>query len=357
MRITFLLPAWSKSPVGGFKVVYEYANRLSRLGHQVTVVHPLLISGQNLSLIRRFKTVLKRKIYACLKIVGWLKLEWFNVFPDVELLITPDLEEKYIPESDVVIATAWQTAEWVAGYSSTKGKKFYLIQHYEVWSGDKDRVNVTWRMPLKKIVISRWLKEIAHNLGQEATYITNGIDLNHFHITRSIDQRDPGIIGMLYHIYEWKGSKEGIEALQIVRHKFPVRAIFFSTYQPDSDLPDWVDFYKNPPPEKIVEIYNSCSIFMSPSWSEGWSLPPAEAMACGCAVVTTDCGGISEYAEHEINALLSPPRDPQALAQNILRLLEDDHLRVRLARAGHQKIQEFTWEKAVKKLEVTLTEE
>jgi glycosyltransferase involved in cell wall biosynthesis len=77
-------------------------------------------------------------------------------------------------------------------------------------------------------------------------------------------------------------------------------------------------------------------------------------MACGCAVVSTDCGGIREYAEHGVNALLSPPEDPKGLAQNVLRLLDDDNLRVRLAKAGYEKIQEFTWDKAVTRLEEVL---
>jgi len=65
-------------------------------------------------------------------------------------------------------------------------------------------------------------------------------------------------------------------------------------------------------------------------------------MACGCGVVATDSGGIREYAEHEKTALLSPPRDPEALAKNLLCLLEDDNLRIQLAEAGHKHIQEFT---------------
>lgn len=46
MRTTFVLPAWSKYPVGGFKVVDEYANQLSKLDHKITVVLPFLISKE-----------------------------------------------------------------------------------------------------------------------------------------------------------------------------------------------------------------------------------------------------------------------------------------------------------------------
>ncbi len=40
MKVTFVLPMYLTSPSGGFKVVYEYANRLAALGHQIAIVHP-----------------------------------------------------------------------------------------------------------------------------------------------------------------------------------------------------------------------------------------------------------------------------------------------------------------------------
>jgi glycosyltransferase involved in cell wall biosynthesis len=49
-----------------------------------------------------------------------------------------------------------------------------------------------------------------------------------------------------------------------------------------------------------------------------------------------------------------PPRHPEALADNILRLLKDDDLRIRLAKAGYERIQEFTWERSTDLLEKAL---
>ena len=74
-------------------------------------------------------------------------------------------------------------------------------------------------------------------------------------------------------------------------------------------------------------------------------------MACGCAVISTDNGGVNDYAVHGKTALISPPKNPEALAENLLNLLNDDEFRIRLAQAGHQKIQGFTWKKATDELE------
>ena len=46
----------------------------------------------------------------------------------------------------------------MATHEPSHGRRFYLIQHFEDWSGDRDQVLRTWRLPMHKIVISRWLQ-------------------------------------------------------------------------------------------------------------------------------------------------------------------------------------------------------
>ena len=96
------------------------------------------------------------------------------------------------------------------------------------------------------------------------------------------------------------------------------------------------------------------AIFIGPSWAEGWPLPPAEAMQCGAAPCLTDIGGHREYGIAGKTALLSPPKEPGALAQNILTLVRDNAMRIGLAERAHQFIQQFTWERAVSVLEKSL---
>ena len=74
-------------------------------------------------------------------------------------------------------------------------------------------------------------------------------------------------------------------------------------------------------------------------------------MQCGAALAGTDIPGTAMYAIHGQTALLSPVKNPQAMADNILRLRRDEELRLRLAEAGHALIQQFTWSKAGHALE------
>jgi glycosyltransferase involved in cell wall biosynthesis len=351
MVITFILPGWTiNKPVGGFKVVYEYANGLSERGHKVNIIHPLLLFPDEAKMTQKVKAIALKLVNLFL---GNNAIKWFRISPKVNISIVPSLEIGNIPKGDVIVATAWQTAEWISLYSPDKGEKFYLIQHYESWSGSEERVKATWHMPLKKIVISRWLEEKAKEMNEAVVaYIPNGLNLTQFRITHPIEKRSPKRIAMLYHKLKWKGSNDGIEALKKVRREVPdLQVIFFSVYKPGPEVPPWVGFHRNPSPEELVEIYNSCAVFLCPSWSEGWPLPPAEAMACGCALVSTDFSGIREYAEHEVNALLSPPRDSGLLAANINRLLGNDTLRTKIAFEGNKGIQKYTWDQALTRFE------
>jgi glycosyltransferase involved in cell wall biosynthesis len=264
-----------------------------------------------------------------------------------------NLDASRVPDADAVFATAWETVDHVLALPPSKGARFYLIQHYETWQGPTSKVDATWRAPLHKVVVSSWLGEIGRKLGCEnVCCIPYGIDHEKYCMSSPITGR-PRRVAMLYDRQNWKGSSDGLRALRIVKDRYPdLRAAFFGTPQPSEPLPDWVQYFRNPPQETLViDVYNGSSIFLCSSWAEGFSLPPAEAMACGCAVVATDCGGIREFAEPEVTALLSPPRDPEALARNILRLLDDDALRQRLAAAGHERIQSFTWERSTDQLE------
>jgi glycosyltransferase involved in cell wall biosynthesis len=237
-----------------------------------------------------------------------------------------------------------------------KGRGAYLIQHHEIWSGRPARVDETWRLPLRKIVIARWLETRAHAMElEDVCRVPNGLDTATFRVTQPIVGRHPRV-AMLYSGWAWKGADDGIAALVIAKSSFPeLEAVLFGTHPRPADLPGWIDYLRDPPQERLVrDVYNGSSIYCCPSHAEGWHLPPAEAMGCGCAVVSTDIDGVGDYAEDGRTALMSPARDAEALAANLLRLLRDDTMRVRLAMAGHENIQRFQWEQSTRELERAL---
>jgi len=380
MRITFVFASWSPTPSGGYRVIYKYAKILGDRGHEVFVIHPLWILPKQSGLTGKLKEVTRWvkhsrsrnynqffwiKIFVRLRSFFKLillrkdKNSWNGILlgQGIQTRIVPTLAEKHIPRADAIFATDLRTAKWVADYGLDRGEKYYSIQNFERWSApEEDRLS-TWKLPLKKIVVSKRLKEELSNLGEKIYgYIPNAIDFKEFYLKEPIETRNPKRIGMLYHFSPSKGSQDGIKAVRIVKTQYPeLEVVFFSAYKYNKKvIPPWVEFHHTPSQEEILEIYNACSIFVSPSWSEAWCLSSAEAMACGCALVSTKGGSVEEYAIDGETALISEDHDPLGLAENIVRLIENQTLRIRLAIQGNNLIRQFTWEKSVAELERVL---
>lgn len=92
---------------------------------------------------------------------------------------------------------------------------------------------------------------------------------------------------------------------------------------------------------ELAAHYGSASALVYPSLYEGFGLPVVEAMACGCPVITSNTSSLPEVAGDA--ALLVDPCDVDALSDAIARILEDDHLRRRLAAEGLERSKRFSW--------------
>jgi glycosyltransferase involved in cell wall biosynthesis len=349
VRITFLLPGAGREPIGGFKIVYEYANGLTRRGHHVTLIHTAS-HDRDPSMpvrIRRAGAYLKQGLR---RDVG--PARWFKLDPRVRVKWVPSLAPTYVPDGDAVLATAWQTAEWVAEYPAAKGRKLYFIQHLETWSGPEERVMATWKLPLEKIVSAKWLQSIAASLGEPAVYIPLGLDFDAFDIDVPPEQRAQDSFLMLHHTLWWKGTRDGMGALKKVQARYPGASIvLFGTGAHPTDLPEGFAYEKDPAQSRLRTLYNEAAIFVAPSVTEGWGLPATEAMMCGAALAATDNGGHREFAIAGETALISEPQDPDALAENLFRLVENRTLRIEIARRGREFVQQFTWDRAFDRFE------
>jgi glycosyltransferase involved in cell wall biosynthesis len=96
--------------------------------------------------------------------------------------------------------------------------------------------------------------------------------------------------------------------------------------------------------EALPALYAHAALFVQPSSYEGFGLTAVEAMACGAPVVAADAGSLPEVVDRA--GLLVAPRDVEALADAIERILDDPAQRDRLRQAGLERAGHFTWERS-----------
>ncbi len=346
--ITFLLPGHGAQPCGGYKVVYEYANRLAADGCEVHIAYAGSLFWKKKSLYFKLTNVVR---YLERRWKGYSCSRWFALDKRVKEHWCYSLCEQHVPQADIYVATSPYTVMYLKDYRTT-AQKFYFIQGYENWGDVTDaRLRETYHYPLRKIVISSWLEQIMQEEGESCELIPNGFDFSYFRKTIAPEERDARCISLCHHVATGKGCEYAYEALNIVRTRFPeLKVLIYSAYPAPRTLPDWCEYHRMPDRVLHNNINNTAAIFVAPSLDEGWGLTVGEAMMCGQAVVCTDNRGFREMAEHEVNALMVPVKDSRALADAIIRLMEDDELRCRIARAGHASIQRFTWDNSYAKL-------
>lgn len=99
--------------------------------------------------------------------------------------------------------------------------------------------------------------------------------------------------------------------------------------------------------EDKVYVYNIASLFVYPSFFEGFGFPPLEAMQCGVPVVTSNNSSIPEICEN--GAITIDPSRPGEICEAMRQVLSDRDLREKLIELGIKRSQEFSWKKAAEK--------
>jgi glycosyltransferase involved in cell wall biosynthesis len=100
------------------------------------------------------------------------------------------------------------------------------------------------------------------------------------------------------------------------------------------------------PNEDLPYVYSGAEMFLYPSLRESFGLPILEAMACGCAVITSHTSSMPEIAGDA--AVLVDPYNPQAISDAIENLLQNQELKTSLIAKGFQRVPLFSFEAGAK---------
>ncbi len=100
-----------------------------------------------------------------------------------------------------------------------------------------------------------------------------------------------------------------------------------------------------------LDVLKSLDVFALSSWGEGMGSVLLEASACALPIAATTAGGIPEVVEDGKTGLVCPPRDPEALAQNLIKLLDDAALRRKLGDAARAALPRFGLKRMAEQME------
>jgi glycosyltransferase involved in cell wall biosynthesis len=161
-------------------------------------------------------------------------------------------------------------------------------------------------------------------------------------------------VGCIFHWGKAKDPASTIEVMKIIKQRMPdvPRYMFSSGRRPAGTK--GIHYRRLPSIEQTREIYSKCKVWFLTSISEGFGNPILEAMACGCAVVSTDCGGPHDIIKHGENGFLVDVGNTQAIAEKTTRLLKDDQLRKKIRANAMKTAQQYSWPKAAAELEKLL---
>lgn len=321
MKIAFVEPHLGL--YGGIRRVLEFSNRFVDRGEDVSVFHP--------------------RGTPC----TWMECR-ARVLPTAEL---------FRSSFDVVVFNDPPDYRLVRRARAAL-KVFYILELYDkdrlrewnpkIWWPRKGRMlslkrclQMPFLMAANATWIQRWLRE---NLSLESDLVLGGVNRTLFHpVPNARPTRDEFVILCSGDAREHKGTSTVLDAVARVRQG---RAnVILETYHG-----------KGIAQEDMAACYARADLFVDAQWHAGWNNPVIEAMACGTPVVCSDIGGVQDFAHNERTALVVPPRDADAFARAIARMIESPQLRATLAANALREVERFDWDAAAERFLTLLYE-
>jgi len=330
LKIAFLLRSDGVS--GGVRAIVRFANELLKMGHHVRIFY------------RDDKSII-RNIYQ--RIRYGRRRNWLDDFNGKSFAYR-HLQSRSFSQDELIVAMCAQTTFDACSLSGNVGIK--LLHCHGAELENWEYMVKSWRLKIPKIVVSSFLIDlIKSETGQEVIGIApDGVDMSEYYSCIEYDKRR-AIGGVI----RWGLAKDPDSTIKVFQQLHELI--------PDADLVTFgadrnanvnhVAFTRNPTVPQAREIYSSCKIWFLASKQEGFGLPLLEAMACGCVVVSTNCGGPSDIIADGINGFIVDVGDVDMMVDKIKAVWEDAELQQQISKRAIETARDFTWRAGAKKLE------
>jgi glycosyltransferase involved in cell wall biosynthesis len=256
--------------------------------------------------------------------------------------------------ADVALATSWETAYAVASLPGCRARAYLLNDHeaeFHPTSVERELAERSYGLGLHGIAASPWLAGLYADYGGRTSPFHYGVDHRVYRPRPAARRRDT-VVFYGRAATPRRAVPLGVAALAALHERRPdLRVVAFGDREP-LDAPFAVEHAGVAPPERLAELFSAGTAGLCLSLTN-YSLIPQEMLACGLPCVELDRPGTrSVYGTDGAVALAA--LDPQALADALQRLLEDEDEWARRAQAGLDWVGGRTWDGAAAQVEAGL---
>jgi glycosyltransferase involved in cell wall biosynthesis len=283
-------------------------------------------------------------------VIGLLRSEKFNLIHAHWL----------IPQGFIAALSLLITRQKIPLLCTSHGGDLFALkgkgpQRLKRWVMDKSAALTVVSTAMKKTVVELGI------VPDKVEVISMGVDLKGLFTPDPSVQRKTDELLFVGRLVEKKGVHFLLEAMPKVMEKHPtVRLILAGSGPVEQELrqqaqrlhlSEKIDFLGMVTQTQLPALYQRATLAIFPfivaksGDQEGFGLVQVEAMGCECPVIAGDLPAIHDIITHEENGLNFPSGNAQALADAIIKLLDDPELRARLAGEGRKSVvQKFDWE-------------
>jgi glycosyltransferase involved in cell wall biosynthesis len=302
---------------GGVKVVFDQAKALTALGHDVSI---LAKTGDH---------------------------NWYP-YP-INIKYQPAFDMGFSVPPDVLICTYWTTV--TPALRMNIPLTFHLCQGFEGSFAELEHLHTAideaYRIPIVKLVIGEWIEKVLlKTFGDNAFKIfTIGqvVDVDLFkpgnQDRRTVELRRPNVLVVGDYRVSCKGVADALQAVAMLRRNgvklHLVRVSTDRLTEAEHRITPVDESLISITPAEMATVYQNTDVFIAPNLSnEGFGLPLAEALACAIPSVATRIPSFLSFDTKKDYACFVPERDPSAIAEGVMAILQNDTLRRTLVKRG-----------------------
>jgi glycosyltransferase involved in cell wall biosynthesis len=353
MKIAILVQYFPPKGQAGTEIAtYFMAEQLARRGH---TVHVITSSSEDLTgeMVEKGFHIHRIPLNKT-RILG-IVLFWYAIIGTIRK-IRPDLVHAQSLASGIPALLSKKLlkipyAVWGQGSDVYFPKGFLIVTPEKIIRNADAAIALTEDM-------KRAMQEICH---RDIVVVPNGISIVD-QVEGTNDTADHGksilYVGRLEPV---KGVRYLIRAMKQVHDTIPYARLIIigegteramlEALSTRLGIREFVQFGGEVPHGKVLSFMQQADVFVLPSLSEGFPMVIVEALSCGLPVVASRVGGVPEIITNETNGYLVEAKDEGALAESILVLLQDEHLRKKISDANKELVKKYSWENVILKLE------